>query len=91
MRKVAIAFSATIAFVIAGGLAWNAQAASLAGTAPAMNYSPVEKVACGGPGPNCPWGRTWVCGPHRCWCAPCGGRYYGAPYVYPLRPWRWRY
>src|SRR5262245_1918743 len=31
--------------------------------APGVNYSPIEKVACGGPGPRCPWGRTWVCGP----------------------------
>jgi hypothetical protein len=90
MRKVAIAFAATTALFVAGVLAWNAQAAPLAGTAPAMNYSPVEQVACGGPGPHCGWGSTWACGPRGCWCAPCG-RGYGAPYVYPLRPWRWRY
>lgn len=90
MRKVAIAFAATIALAFAGLLAWNAQAASLAGTIPATRYSPVEKVACGGPGPHCPWGRTEVCGRRGCWCAPCG-HYYGAPWVYPLRPWRWRY
>jgi hypothetical protein len=82
--------SALAVIAAVGFLAWNAQAASLAGTAPALSYSPVERVACGGPGPNCPWGRTWVCGPRGCWCAPCG-RYYGGPYVYPLRPWRWRY
>src|SRR5262245_59962734 len=47
-----------------------------------VNYSPIEKVACGGPGPRCPWGRTWVCGPYGCGCAPCGGRYWYCPWRY---------
>jgi hypothetical protein len=72
MRKVTIAFAATIALLVAGVLAWNAQAAPFAGTAPAKNYSPIERVGCGGAG-RCPWGRTWVCGPRGCGCAPCGG------------------
>jgi hypothetical protein len=80
MRKVAIAFAATSALLVAGVLAWNAQAAPFAVTAPATNYSPIERVGCGGPG-RCPWGRTWVCGPYgRCGCAPCGG--YGYRYRY---------
>jgi len=55
-----------------------------------QNHSPVEPVGCTSVGPRCPLGRTWVCGPNRCACAPCGV-YYGAPWRYPMRPWRWRY
>jgi hypothetical protein len=79
MRK--IIFAAAGAFLLAGALGWAAQAAPTGAVLPpAMHYSPVEKVACGGPGPRCPWGRTWVCGPYRCGCAPCGGYW---------RPWRY--
>jgi hypothetical protein len=81
MRNVAIASAAALALLAGGALAWTAQAMPGAGALPAQNYSPIEKVACGGPGPRCPWGRTWVCGPYRCFCAPCRGGWY--------RPWRY--
>jgi hypothetical protein len=53
------------------------------------DYSPVEKVGCGGPG-RCPYGRHWVCRPYgRCGCVSCGyGRPYVAPYAY--RPYGYR-
>jgi len=33
----------------------------------------VKKAGCRGPGDwgRCPPGLHWVCGPYRCWCAPC--------------------
>jgi hypothetical protein len=86
MRKMALIVIAAVVMLFAGALDWRAEATTLNGASylPAVtkNFSPVERVACGGPGPNCPWGRTWVCRPRGCWCAPCGGYY---------RPWRWRY
>jgi hypothetical protein len=83
MRKVAIAVAAVMALLVGGALAWTAQATPLVGTPPAKNYSPVEKVACGGPGPRCPWGSRWACGPYGgCGCVPCGGGYW-------YRPWRY--
>ena len=69
MRKLSLALA--VAMVAMGFLAWNAQATPLIPT-PAQHYSPIEKVACGGPGARCAWGRTWVCGPAGCWCRPCG-------------------
>ena len=47
--------------------------------APAKTYSLVEKIGCRGPGTYCSAGRHWVCGPYRCWCAPCS---YGGPRPY---------
>jgi hypothetical protein len=79
MRKLVFGLAAFGAIVAIGSLAW---ASSATIPAPSPNYSPIEKAACGGPGPRCPWGRTWVCGPYRCWCAPCGGGYW-------YRPWRY--
>lgn len=35
------------------------------------NATIIHKAACGGGGRHCPPGRHWVCGPNRCWCAPC--------------------
>jgi hypothetical protein len=80
MRNLILALAIGVAITAVGFLSWNAEATTLALPAPTQNYSPVEKVACGGPGPNCPWGRTWVCRPRGCWCAPCGGYW---------RPWRY--
>jgi hypothetical protein len=37
----------------------------------AKSHSIVEKAACGGWGRHCRPGRTWVCRPRGCWCAPC--------------------
>jgi hypothetical protein len=76
MRKLVFALAT---FGAASSLAW---ASSATIPAPGPNYSPIEKAACGGPGPRCPWGRTWVCGPAGCWCAPCGRGYW-------YRPWRY--
>jgi hypothetical protein len=88
MRKLGIGLAAIAAVVFAGLLTWKAEATTL--IAPTKNYSPlVQEVGCRAPG-RCGLGRVWVCAPRGCWCAPCGG-YWGAPYVYPLRPWRWRY
>jgi hypothetical protein len=65
---VAIAFTATLALV--GTIAWKAEAVPLAAT-PAEASKPVIPAACGGGGRHCPPGYHWVCGPNRCWCAPC--------------------
>jgi hypothetical protein len=76
MRKLMIALAATAAILIAGTLAWKAEAAiwgaATIGTA-AHIVKPGEPAACFGPGGRCRWGRHWVCGPYgrRCWCAPC--------------------
>jgi hypothetical protein len=72
MRNWVVAIAAAMIMMLAG---W-AEATPLAGAAgqlPAINYSPIEKVDCIGPGGECPWGRHRVCGPGFCWCAPCGG------------------
>jgi Spy/CpxP family protein refolding chaperone len=78
MRKLTVTFLATAALVLAGSLAFKADAQTSrgAGTLPAQaqNFTPIEKAACG---PF--WGRRcgpfhhWVCGPYgrRCWCARC--------------------
>ncbi len=80
MRKLILAAATLGAMAAASSLAF---AGSATVPSPALNYSPVEKVACGGPGPRCPWGSTWRCGPYGgCGCVPCGGRYW-------YRPWRY--
>jgi len=98
MRILAIAFIAVTAVLFAG---W-AKATTLAGTdslpSATRNYSPIEKVGCGGPG-RCPSGLHWVCGPYgRCGCIACGyvrpyvaPHVYVAPYVYVHpHPYYWR-
>ena len=78
MRKTVLALAT---FGAIGAACSFAFAGSATIPAPGPHYSPIEKAACGGPGPRCAWGRTWVCGPYGCGCAPCGGRYWwgGAP------------
>jgi len=76
MRKLMIALAATAAILIAGTLAWKAEAAIWGAAtigAAAHIVKPGEPAACFGPGGRCRWGRHWVCGPYgrRCWCAPC--------------------
>jgi hypothetical protein len=76
MRKLAIAIGVSVTMLLAGGMAWKADAMTWrSGTwnlpAAAKNYSPVETTACYGWGPYCPPGRHRVCGPWRCWCARC--------------------
>jgi hypothetical protein len=75
MRKLAIALGMAAVVVIAGSLAWKADATTLSSGAvqlpsAAKNYSPVEKAGCRVRG-WCGWGWHKVCGPLRCWCVPC--------------------
>jgi hypothetical protein len=76
MRQLTIALTATAAILLAGSLAWKAEATTPGGDtnvpAAAKNFSPVMKAACRGLGGRCGPGLHWVCGPHgHCWCAPC--------------------
>jgi hypothetical protein len=75
MRKLAVALGLSLAVLLAGGLAWEADALpwtsnTVALPTAAKNYSPIEKAGCFRRG-RCGWGRYRVCGPLRCWCAPC--------------------
>jgi hypothetical protein len=75
MRHLVIAAAVTIALGLGGAIAWQANAAGAAGAMPAGTPArvekPIEPAACRGGGPHCPPGYHWVCGPNRCWCAPC--------------------
>jgi hypothetical protein len=92
MRKLRLALAVS-ALTIGASVAGSAQAAPLT-PLPSQYQSAVQQVGCTFAG-RCPLGRVWVCRPRGCWCAPCGGyyggRYYGAPWRYPVRPWRWHY
>lgn len=71
MGKLAIGFTGALVLV---SLAFTAQAQTQgAGTiqAQAQNATIIHKTACGGFGRWCPPGMRRVCGPARCWCAPC--------------------
>lgn len=75
MRKLAIGLTAVAVLVLAGAVAWKADATPWrTGTADlptaTKNYSPVQKAACGGWGRWCPPGYVWQCRP-RCRCRPC--------------------
>jgi hypothetical protein len=76
MRKLAIALGVSAAMLLAGGVAWKADATpwrsgtlNLPGAT--KNFSPVENAACNGWGTRCPPGYVWRCGPVRCACRPC--------------------
>ena len=61
MRKLAIALGLSAAVLLAGGIAWKADATTWrSGTlnlpGVAKNYSPIEKAACFGWGRHCPPG-----------------------------------
>jgi len=78
MQKLAVIAAVSAALVLGGTLASYAQTSRGAPSLPAAskNFTPIEKVACGGPGPYCGWGRHRVCrrgyyGRVHCWCAPC--------------------
>jgi len=73
MRKVAVSLAAA-AFVL-GSVALSAAQTQAPGAATlnaqAQNATIIHKAACFGWGRWCPPGRHRVCGPYRCWCAPC--------------------
>jgi hypothetical protein len=73
MGKFAITLAA--AALVLGSVAWSAgaqtQGASSVLNAKAQNATIIHKTACGGFGRWCPPGMRRVCGPARCWCAPC--------------------
>lgn len=74
MKKLTITVAAAALLLGSMALTAGAQtqqpgAASL--HAQAQNATPITKAACMGWGRWCPPGRHRVCGPMRCWCAPC--------------------
>lgn len=75
MRKLAVALGVAAAVLLAGGVAWKAEATSWKSATvnlptAAKNYSPIEKTACRGWGRYCPPGFVWRCR-WRCRCVPC--------------------
>jgi len=75
MRKLSITLAAaalvltSMAFT-AGAQTQQPGAASF--HAMMRNATPIVRVACGlRLFAGCPWGTRRVCGPRRCWCAPC--------------------
>jgi hypothetical protein len=82
MRKLTIGIAGTAVLMLAGILAWNAEATPLTGatTVPAApNQSLVQKAGCWLPGlpGECDIGQQRVCSArnHRCRCVPCSGWY----------------
>jgi hypothetical protein len=72
MRKITMTAAAALFVLGTMGAAVNAQtqgAGSL--NAQAQSATIIHKAACFGWGRWCPPGRHRVCGPYRCWCAPC--------------------
>ena len=83
MRKLVIGITGTLALMLAGIFAWNAEAMTLNNAATghrAANYSLVEEAGCWLPGlpGECELGQQKVCDRfHKrgCKCAPCPGWY----------------
>jgi hypothetical protein len=76
MCKLVIILAATAAILLAGSMAFEADAQTSRGAASipaqAQNFTPIEKAACGPHrGAHCGWYHHWVCGPRGCWCARC--------------------
>lgn len=76
MRKIAITLAMAAAVVFAGSLAGKPEAATLEGAATirgaAATMQPVKPAACMlFRVDRCALGFHPVCGPRRCWCAPC--------------------
>lgn len=73
MRKLTFTLAAAAFALGLTALTVNAQTqgASIL-SAQVKNATIIHKAACG---PRlfaaCPWGTHRVCGPYRCWCAPC--------------------
>ena len=72
MRKLTTTLAAAAFALGAMALAATAQTQGAAAIhAQAQNATPIHQAACGGWGRWCPPGLHRVCGPARCWCAPC--------------------
>ena len=72
MSNLTIGFIGAVAVVLAGMLAWNAQALTSSTTIrPGISYSVVEKVGCRRAGAFCPLGLHWACYEGQCKCVPC--------------------
>jgi hypothetical protein len=72
MRKLMMILAAMAFALGATALVANGQTQGAATIhAQAQNATPIHQAACGGWGRWCPPGRHRVCGPMRCWCAPC--------------------
>jgi hypothetical protein len=72
MRKLSITLAAAALALGMTALTVNAQtqgASTL--NAQVKNATMIHKAACFGFGRWCPPGFRRVCGPYRCWCAPC--------------------
>ncbi len=74
MGKFAIALAAAALMLTSVAFTADAQtqqAGAASFHALAQHATLIQKAACRGPGRWCPIGRHRVCGPVRCWCAPC--------------------
>jgi hypothetical protein len=73
MGKLAVTVAAAV--LVLGSIALSASAQTQGASslnAQAQNATMIHRAACDGRwGPRCPPGRHRVCGPGRCWCAPC--------------------
>lgn len=72
MKKITVIAAA--AFFVLGSMALSVNAQTQGAgniNAQAQNATIIHKAACRGFGRWCPPGRHRVCGPARCWCAPC--------------------
>jgi hypothetical protein len=74
MRKLSIILTAAALMLGSIVMVANAQTQQLGAASlhqQAQNATIIHKAACFGWGRWCPPGRHRVCGPYRCWCAPC--------------------
>lgn len=74
MRKVTMTLAAATLMFASFAVSANAQTQAPGASnlqTQAQIATPIHKAACGGWGRWCPPGRHRVCGPFRCWCAPC--------------------
>lgn len=74
MRRLIFVLAAMAAVLLVASPTMDASAQVSRGMAAikttAKNFTPIEKAACFGWG-HCRPGFHRVCGPRRCWCAPC--------------------
>ncbi len=74
MRMLTVAFALATATTLAASFALPVHATPTPGlgslSLPSSGIT-AEPAACRGGGEHCPPGYHWVCGPNRCWCAPC--------------------